>query len=430
MATAQGFIQPLAQANTPSGVNNGNPNTVYNTPQTGAQRPLQGWTIDQPVAANLNLSNTAQGAVQQANSLIQNNGWVAPQQTNTVEVPKLTVPEGWMSQAPSIGQGTGNTGGTGGTGGTTTPAPVDTSSWQWVVMNGKVPGMNQNLYNTDPNYKRAWDQAVAEHSNQFKKNYNKDSNAKAIEDRLKSLYSQFTSGGTSGGTTATAPSAGGASTPGSANGWVGGNGQQTTQQWVNNLSAGGVPVVDASKGWASTGGGDPAKTSQAISNIVSNFSNLGSKIDSSSAMQFLDAITEPFLPGNLYMSELGEVNMPNVLKSVLNQVVPGVGTLAQKIAAAIPDSATGMLGKIRDWVKEGKFDELANNVYKGARKDSEKKVETGNLDASQKTTGGGGGGGGGGWMSGGNRGGHTINFSGSAGHGLSPDISVGEVRTA
>lgn len=421
MATAQGFIQPLAQANTPSGVNNGNPNTVYNTPQTGAQRPLQGWTIEQPVAANLNLSNTAQGAVSQANSLIQNNGWVAPEQTNTVEVPKLTVQEGWMAQAPTMGQ----------TGGTTTPAPttpttpapVDTSNFQWVVMNGKVPGMNQNLYNTDPAYKAAWDQTVKEHYSQFKKNYTKDSSAQAIESRLKALYAQYGAGGNTGQQAPANTTAGGTS----AGGWTS-QGQQTTQQWVNSLASGGVPVVDGSKGWASAGGGDPAKTSQAISNIVSNFTNLGSSINSSNVKQFLDAITEPFIPGNLYMSELGQVNMQNVLKSVLNQVVPGVGTLAQKIAGAIPDSAGGMLGKIRDWVKEGKFDELANDVYKGARKDAEEKVENGDLDASGPPRSGGGGmgggglGGGGGWMfiGGGSGGGNT----------KTPNISVGEVQKA
>ena len=421
MATAQGFIQPLAQANTPSGVNNGNPNTVYNTPQTGAQRPLQGWTIDQPAAANLNIGNTAQGAVNQAQSLIQNNGWVAPQQTNTITMPQLTVPEGWMSQAPGVGLPTTP----GDSQPAPSPSPVDTSGWQWVVMNGKVPGMNQNLYNTDPNYKRAWDQAVAEHSNQFKKNYNKDSNAKVIEDRLKALYSQYSSGPSqSPGTgTGTAPSGGG---------WIGGSGgsgvNQSTQQWVNSIASGGVPVVDMNRGWASTTGGDPAKTSQAISNIVSNFSNMGSNFNASNAMQFLDAITEPFLPGNLYMSELGKVNVQNVMKSVLNQVIPGVGTLAQKIAQSIPDSVGGLLGKIRDWVKEGKFEELANDVYKGTREDSEKKVETGNLDATGPSRGSGGGGGRGGSLGGGVGGGWM--FIGGGGNTKTPNVSVGEVQVA
>lgn len=422
MATAQGFIQPFAQANTPSSVNNGNPATVYNTPQTGAQRPLQGWTIDQPVAANLNLSNTASGAVQQANELIQNNGWVAPQQTNTVQTPKLTVPEGWMpSTAP--GSGTAPTTPTP-TPTPTTPAPTDTSGWQWVVMNGRVPGMNQQLYNSDPNYKRAWDQAVAEHSNQFNKSYNKDSNAQVIEQRLKDLYSQFSGGSAPAGT-------------GTAGGWIPGSGggqtagSNSTQQWVNNLAAGGTPVIDMNKGWAGSTGGDPGKMSEAFSSLASGFTSLGSKVDAGSAMQFLDAITEPFLPGNFYLSELGQVNAPAVLKSVLNQVVPGMGTLASKIAEAIPDSATGFLGKVRDWIKEGKFDELANNVFKGVRKDNEDKVDKGNLDASQRPSVGGGGGGGGGGR-GGSLGGGWMYFGGSggAGHGLSPDISVGEVRPA
>ena len=418
MATAQGFIQPFAQANTPSSVNNGNPATVYNTPQTGAQRPLQGWTIDQPAAANLNLSNTASGAVQQANDLIQNNGWVAPQQTNTVQTPQLTVPDGWMGgvATPTPTPPT-----------TTTPPTTnqpDTSSWQWVVMNGRVPGMNQQLYNSDPNYKRAWDQAVAEHNSQFNKSYNKDSNAQVIEQRLKDLYSQFSSGSAPVGT---------GTAGGNAGGWVsGGGGGQTagsnaTQQWVNNLASGGVPVVNMNRGWASSTGGDASKMSNALSSITDRFTSMGGKFDSGSAMQFLDAITEPFLPGNLYLSELGQVNSQEVLKSIMNHAVPGLGSLAQRLAASIPDSVGGLLGKIRDWVKDGQFNELANEVYKGVRKDSENKVNKGGLDASQTT-----GGGGGSSVGGGGMGTGWLYLPGGSvnPNNYMPKIDVGEVRTA
>lgn len=60
-----------------------------------------------------------------------------------------------------------------------------------VVMNGRVPGVNQSLYNSDPAYKRAWDQAVAEHQSSFGRSYTKDSSRQAIEDRLVQLYQQY-----------------------------------------------------------------------------------------------------------------------------------------------------------------------------------------------------------------------------------------------
>lgn len=425
MADAQGFIQPYAQSATPSSVNNGNPNTVYNAPQTGASRPLQGWSIQQPAAANLNLNNTAQGAAQMAGDLIRENGWMAPEQSQPINVPKLTVPEGWMATPPTMGQ-TDSSPGSGGS--TTTPTtPVkDTSGFQWVVMNGKVPGMNQNLYNTDPAYKAAWDQAVREHDAQFKKSYTKDSSVQAITDRLKTLYNQFSNGGVSSNT----PQTGTGTGTGSAGAGVtqGAPLSQETQQWVNSIASGGTPVINMNKGWASGSNGDTAKIGEALTNVANSFASLGDNVNVSSVLQFLDVITEPYMPGNLYLSELGQANAQGILKSVMNMAIPGLGSLASKIAAAIPDTATGLLGKIRDWVKEGNFNELANNVYKGARKDNESKVESGNLDASQRPSGGSGGGGmgsggAGGWMSiGGGKVVHPDNYM--------PNITVGESRTA
>ena len=419
MADAQGFIQPYAQSATPSSANNGNPNTVYNAPQTGASRPLQGWSIQQPAAANLNLNNTAQGAAQMAGDLIRENGWMAPEQSQPINVPKLTVPEGWMSTPPTMGQTDSNTGG----GSTTTPVK-DTSGFQWVVMNGKVPGMNQNLYNTDPAYKAAWDQTAREHDARFKKSYTKDSSPQAIEQRLKDLYSQFGNGGGSSSTPQTGTGTGSAGSSVTQGAPL----SQETQQWVNNITSGGTPVINMNKGWASGSNGDTAKIGEALTNAANSFASLGDNITESSAMQFLDAITEPYMPGNLYLSELGQTNVQGVLKSVMNMAIPGLGTLASKIATAIPDSATGLLGKIRDWVKEGNFNELANKVFKGARKDNESKVESGNLDASQRPSGGGGGGGmgtggAGGWMSiGGGKVVYPNNYM--------PNITVGESRAA
>ncbi len=57
-----------------------------------------------------------------------------------------------------------------------------------------VPTVNSSLYQSDPAYKQAWDQAVAEHYAGFHKNYQTDSSLSAINSRLNTLYSQFGGG--------------------------------------------------------------------------------------------------------------------------------------------------------------------------------------------------------------------------------------------
>lgn len=54
--------------------------------------------------------------------------------------------------------------------------------------------MNSQLYGSDPAYKKAWDQAVAEHQNQWGKAYQTDSSVDAINNRVTQLYSQFGGG--------------------------------------------------------------------------------------------------------------------------------------------------------------------------------------------------------------------------------------------
>jgi hypothetical protein len=57
-----------------------------------------------------------------------------------------------------------------------------------------VPVVNSQLYGSDPAYKKAWDQAVAEHQNQWGKAYQADSSVDAINNRVTQLYSQFGGG--------------------------------------------------------------------------------------------------------------------------------------------------------------------------------------------------------------------------------------------
>lgn len=77
------------------------------------------------------------------------------------------------------------------------------------------PSVNAQLYGSDPAYKQAWDQAVAEHQSQWGKPYQADSSVDAINNRVTQLYSQFGGGkavGTAGYETGTPINLGGSST--------------------------------------------------------------------------------------------------------------------------------------------------------------------------------------------------------------------------
>lgn len=87
------------------------------------------------------------------------------------------------------------TDGTGQYGGGTAANAVGTTSNPFVSLDDQgVPTVNSALYQSDAAYKQAWDQAVAEHYSQFKKNYQGDSSLSAINSRLNTLYSQYGGG--------------------------------------------------------------------------------------------------------------------------------------------------------------------------------------------------------------------------------------------
>lgn len=82
----------------------------------------------------------------------------------------------------------------------------------FVTMSGSgVPAVNSQLYLSDPTYKKAWDQTVAEHQARFGKPYQADSSADAINSRVMQLYSQYGGGkvGTAGYETGTPANLGG-----------------------------------------------------------------------------------------------------------------------------------------------------------------------------------------------------------------------------
>jgi len=359
MATAQGFIQPIAQGNQPLSPNNGNPNTVYNRAAPAA--PVSGWASN-PITPAANYTGVNPSDVMaQSNAAIAQNGWAAPA-APTSPAPQgiMKLPDGWAESLKNFTPKETTPTTPTPTTPTTPPNALNDNSIQWITKDSKgVPGMNANLYASDPAYKKAYDDTLAIHQKRYGKNYTTKSNSEVLIADLKKAYAANIAA-TSGTTPATGTGASGTAGGGSGSNVGGGTqgvdiiGSVTSNLAQNN----GAP---ANKGWNS-GEGDMA---QKLSNAVDGALNtLKGNVTTDGVMKFLDVITEPWLPGNMYMSQLGSVNMPNALTAVLNVAVPGLGTLGKWLAGKIPDSAGGVLGKIRDFFLKGKFQEAANEIYK------------------------------------------------------------------
>ena len=360
-------VQEMAQATQAVIPNNGNPNTVYNN--AGYQIPQSPWTTN-TIRPAANYTPNAGGPLptlsnQRVDYTQGGGGWTAPANSPTVDGTinqylNPTVPTGWGGGATTNptqpSQPTGPT----------QPQTPDTSNFQWVVMNGKIPGKNQQLYDNDPRYKAAWDQAVKEHESQFKKGYNEDSGVDAIENRLKQLYTQLN------GVAPTTPVTGGGGSGGS---WTGGIPYDGSQdklnayaKEINNIVSSGNVTVNTNRGWAQGTAGDESKLGAALNATVDKWSaslaGLGQNVTSSNFMQFMDAVTEPLLPGNLYMSELGAMNTANVAYAIMNRTFPGLGSVVSKIAKAIPENAPSWLQSVKNFFLEGDFQQAANAIYK------------------------------------------------------------------
>lgn len=129
--------------------------------------------------------------------------------------------------------------------------------------------------------------------------------------------------------------------------------------------------------------------------------------------QFLDAITEAFLPGDLYNANVGSWNSLNIATSLLNAVfsIPGtdfgLGNFAQWLIDKLPEG-----NFIRQWMQQNV---VQNNADEAKDPDSYLNVPqtTPGDRAQRRRDRGGGGGGGGGSLGGGSwGGGGTGGFSG------------------
>lgn len=459
----QGFIQQQAQDAQQVSPNNGNPNTVYNTAANGTV--VNGGWAARPITPAANITQTQM----KQEDFSTSGGWVAPAQTEQqtkLTSPVMQLPDGWKE---AIQNWTPNT--SAGSGTTTTPAaPSYDLNQQWIVMDGNVPRKNAALYANDEAYRAAWDQINAEYGAREKGRSieQKSSGADSMATALRSYYQMYhdngwrpdstyiSSAGKSGSVTGTNSMLGadyysktdpkgwarqvatgtvnrptGTTNAGTGSGEAG---SIRTSGSVGAGLSGGTTIknVDTGKVVESVTNSEPRPTqwnndsSRSVADNLNTFvdstlSAIGNNATANNVMQMIDAITEPFLPGNLYMSELGRVNMPNVLTAVLNKTVPGLGTLGKWLASKIPQDTGGILGKIREFFQQGQWQSAANEIYK-----------TLDMDAAQQQAfqGNGGGGGdrtGGGEYLGGWSGG-TSGFNGGGGFGgWTSNITIGDL---
>lgn len=392
--TTQSLIQSIAQAN-PVSANNGNPNTVYNTAAGAvgaipAQNLGPGWNGNLQIAPAANLAPLA----------LQRSDWAAPttgwegdlvKQQNAAQV---TIPQNWAdilkNQTPAATPTPVTP-----TPVTPTPTPAQPTVTPWTVPSGlilggnKKPQVNAALYANDPAYKAAWDELAAFHKYSPDKAFTRGEDVNKLYSHLTELYSKYK-------TQQTQTNANGSPVTG---------GQQASETPVkagsglgNGLTATGTPLIDSglqefagnigngitgagAKGWNSNSS-SPAQSASNLSNAISNGIAAVSN-GTGTLMQMFDAISEPWLPGNLYMSQTGKMNTANIVKMLGNIAVPGLGSLAGLIASKIPDSVSpdSVLGQIRDFFIQGKMDEWANAIkddldknYDKAAKDSEKQL--------------------------------------------------------
>lgn len=139
------------------------------------------------------------------------------------------------------------------------------------------------------------------------------------------------------------------------------------------------------------GGSSGTISSRPVGEISAGLSNLADSISRGMGfkgrdgkfdpMQFLDAVTQVIIPGDLYNANVGKINWPNTVKAVLNTVIPRLGNVAEWLIAKLPDG-----NPIKDWLQKGQIQNLVDEAYEPESY----------MNAPQTSYSGGGGGGGGG----------------------------------
>lgn len=197
-------------------------------------------------------------------------------------------------------------------------------------------------------------------------------------------------------TPATPPPATGGTAPPPAGGGTGGNGMTSGGAggpFGGGLFGGsGVTVVgtgftDANTGATLQDGNGNRVSTRPLNSVMSGLNSVVDRATSGLGFngrdgnfdvnQFLDAITQVILPGDLYNSNVGKWNTLNIAKAVLNSFVPKLGNLAEILVSKLPDG-----NPLKEWVRK--------NILQNSVDDAIENV----MDAPQTTPSGGEGGGG------------------------------------
>lgn len=164
-----------------------------------------------------------------------------------------------------------------------------------------------------------------------------------------------------GGTTTpptTTPPTGGGGTP-----VTGGNGGVSDYPLWNGPGGGWSPPGGLQPGNTPTGGNNLNKPGTGPTSSIGQWLTtgqggqlLGMNPDGTiSWQQLVDLVSEPWVQGNLYMSNSGQWNPQNIVRALVNTIIPGGGNLLQTLASK------GVFGEtIKQWVIEGKFAEAEN----------------------------------------------------------------------
>lgn len=164
-------------------------------------------------------------------------------------------------------------------------------------------------------------------------------------------------GGTGGGTnppTTTPPT----STP-----VTGGNGGVSDYPLWNGPGGGWSTPGGPRPGNVNTGGNNLSKPSTGPTSSIGQWLTtgqggqlLGTNPDGSiSWQQVVDLVSEPWVQGNLYMSNTGRWNPQNIVQALANTIIPGAGNLLETLGAK------GVFGNtVKQWIIEGRFEEAEN----------------------------------------------------------------------
>lgn len=153
--------------------------------------------------------------------------------------------------------------------------------------------------------------------------------------------------------------------------------QEVPIPWENEGGPGGGGLGGGSTGldWVDLGSGlgnvDMGGTNNPNTQVITpgllesnpNLNNLLNMVTTTDGKpdwkQIIDMVSEPWIQGNLYMENSGTWNAQNIVKSLANTLIPGVGSLLAFLADK------GVFGQtIKTWFFEGKVKEAMDKLQK------------------------------------------------------------------